>query len=39
MLRDLMLPVLWAMSWLGNDFVWRGNEMRLADRAGTARAT
>jgi ceramide glucosyltransferase len=36
MLRDLMLPALWAASWMGNDFVWRGNEMGLADRSSTA---
>jgi ceramide glucosyltransferase len=36
MLRDLMLPVLWLAGWMGNDFVWRGNEMGLADRSSTA---
>ena len=36
MLRDLTLPVLWVMGWLGNGFVWRGNAMRVADRTGTA---
>jgi ceramide glucosyltransferase len=29
--RDLMLPVLWAQAWLGNSFSWRGNDMSLAD--------
>jgi hypothetical protein len=32
MLRDLALPVLWCTSWASNDFVWRGNMMRVADR-------
>ena len=27
-MRDLMLPVLWAQAWLGNTFSWRGNEMK-----------
>jgi ceramide glucosyltransferase len=30
-LRDLLLPVLWIKSWLGQEFVWRGNAMRLGD--------
>jgi ceramide glucosyltransferase len=30
-LRDLVLPVLWIKSWLGQEFVWRGNAMRLGD--------
>jgi ceramide glucosyltransferase len=30
-MRDLMLPVLWAQAWLGNTFSWRGNDMSLAD--------
>jgi ceramide glucosyltransferase len=33
LIRDLMLPVLWAQAWLGNTFSWRGNEMSLADAA------
>lgn len=28
LLRDLLLPVLWIDAWLGDTFVWRGNEMR-----------
>jgi ceramide glucosyltransferase len=32
LLRDLLIPVLWVTSWLGNDFIWRGNPMRVADR-------
>jgi ceramide glucosyltransferase len=31
LVRDLMLPVLWAQAWLGNSFRWRGNDMSLAD--------
>jgi ceramide glucosyltransferase len=34
--RDSMLPVLWTISWLGNAFVWRGHEMRVADRTSPA---
>ncbi len=30
LLRDLLLPALWVDGWLGSGFVWRGNEMRLA---------
>jgi ceramide glucosyltransferase len=36
MLRDLLLPVLWIASWMGNDFVWHGNAMRIADRNSSA---
>jgi ceramide glucosyltransferase len=28
-LRDLLLPILWSTSWLGNGFVWRGHPMRV----------
>jgi ceramide glucosyltransferase len=35
-LRDLLLPVLWIASWTGNDFVWRGNVMHVADRSSSA---
>jgi ceramide glucosyltransferase len=34
--RDLLLPVLWAASWLGRDFVWRNTPMRIADRGRNA---
>jgi ceramide glucosyltransferase len=27
-LRDLLLPAIWFNGWLGNAFVWRGNQMR-----------
>ena len=30
MLRDLMIPVLWAQAWLDSKFVWRGNQMHVA---------
>jgi ceramide glucosyltransferase len=36
LLRDLLLPVLWVTSWMGNDFVWRGNAMCIADRSSSA---
>jgi ceramide glucosyltransferase len=32
LVRDFLLPALWCASWARNDFVWRGNAMRLADR-------
>ncbi len=31
MLRDLMIPPLWAMAWSDAGFVWRGNVMTLED--------
>jgi ceramide glucosyltransferase len=36
LLRDLLLPILWSASWLGNDFVWRGHPMRVLDRGSAA---
>jgi ceramide glucosyltransferase len=30
LLRDLLLPALWIASWLGSEFVWRGNPMQIA---------
>jgi ceramide glucosyltransferase len=30
LLRDIMLPVLWLQSWLGNGLSWRGNDMSVA---------
>jgi len=36
MLRDILLPVLWVKSWMGNDFVWRGHAMHVADRSSSA---
>jgi ceramide glucosyltransferase len=30
MIRDLLLPALWLTSWLDDEFVWRGNKMRVA---------
>ncbi|MFT3732393.1 MAG: ceramide glucosyltransferase [Hyphomicrobium sp.] len=30
MLRDFLLPVLWVEGWVGNTFVWRGNDMSVA---------
>jgi ceramide glucosyltransferase len=35
-LRDLLLPILWSASWLGNDFVWRGHAMRVLNRSPAA---
>jgi ceramide glucosyltransferase len=29
-IRDLLLPALWVASWRDDEFVWRGNKMRLA---------
>jgi ceramide glucosyltransferase len=36
LMRDLLLPVLWAASWVGKDFVWRDTPMRIADRGRNA---
>jgi ceramide glucosyltransferase len=36
LLRDLLIPALWVVSWIGNDFVWRDNPMRVADRGSAA---
>lgn len=30
-LRDLLIPVLWCAAWRDKAFVWRGNEMSVAD--------
>jgi ceramide glucosyltransferase len=32
-IRDLILPALWLWAWLGNSFVWRGNEMDVKEPA------
>jgi ceramide glucosyltransferase len=29
-IRDLLIPVLWVASWIGNEFEWRGNPMTIA---------
>jgi ceramide glucosyltransferase len=35
--RDLVLPFLWAQAWASNNFVWRGNAMSVAeDESGVA---
>jgi ceramide glucosyltransferase len=31
LLRDVLLLPLWVAGWFGNDIVWRGNQMDLAD--------
>jgi ceramide glucosyltransferase len=33
MVRDLLLPVLWAEGWRGDSFVWRGNAMSVDETA------
>jgi ceramide glucosyltransferase len=33
MIRDALLPILWVTAWVGNEFVWRGNTMTLANEA------
>lgn len=33
MLRDLMLPCLYANAWFGRTFEWRGNDMRAVENA------
>jgi ceramide glucosyltransferase len=35
-LRDLVLPALWFAAWIGDEFVWRGNVMRVAHRSPAA---
>jgi ceramide glucosyltransferase len=32
-LRDLLLPVLWINGWRDRGFVWRGNEMTVAEES------
>jgi ceramide glucosyltransferase len=39
MLRDALLPLLWANAWLNTGFVWRGNQMRVDDDAVAADLT
>ena len=36
LLRDLLLPILWIVSWAGDEFEWRGNAMRVADQSRAA---
>ena len=31
LLRDVLLIPLWIAGWFGNDIVWRGNQMDMAD--------
>jgi ceramide glucosyltransferase len=33
MARDLLLPLLWAEGWRGDNFVWRGNAMSVDETA------
>jgi ceramide glucosyltransferase len=35
-LRDLLLPALWIDAWVGTDFVWRGNQMSIAEETPAA---
>jgi ceramide glucosyltransferase len=32
LLRDVLLPVLWVEGWVGDTFVWRGNDMSVAEQ-------
>lgn len=34
-LRDVMIPAVWVAGWIGNDFVWRGNAMNVAETGQT----
>jgi ceramide glucosyltransferase len=36
LLRDLLIPLLWLASWIGNDFVWRDNTLRISHRRSPA---
>ena len=31
--RDVLLPLLWAEGWRGDNFVWRGNAMSVDESA------
>ena len=31
LVRDLLLIPLWVAGWFGNEHIWRGNQMDLAD--------
>lgn len=31
--RDVALPVVWLKGWIGDGFVWRGNDMSVAEAA------
>jgi ceramide glucosyltransferase len=33
LVRDLLLPVLWIQGWRDRGFVWRGNEMTVAEES------
>jgi len=35
-LRDLLLPVLWFAAWMGDELVWHGNVMRIAQPGSAA---
>jgi len=37
-LRDLLIPVLWVMGWVGSSFKWRGNVMTTDQIIGDAKA-
>jgi ceramide glucosyltransferase len=42
-MRDLLLPAVWLEGWIGDTFVWRGNDMSVAkdsdaERSATRRA-
>jgi len=39
LLRDALLPALWIAGWLGNEVVWRGNQMDVADSSALEAAT
>lgn len=38
MLRDALIPALWAAAWASRDFTWRGNRMESADAQGLSTA-
>jgi hypothetical protein len=31
LLRDALVPALWICAWAGDEFVWRGHAMSVAD--------
>jgi ceramide glucosyltransferase len=38
MMRDLLLPVIWLEGWIGDTFVWRGNDMSVAKEGDAGRS-
>jgi ceramide glucosyltransferase len=39
LLRDALVPALWICAWAGDEFVWRGHPMSVADSSEVALAS